>query len=147
MGIITLSNSTPITFVTPADPNGTTSTTGVMMGLAVKIIPAFSGRVKITVIGNLTNSTGTAGNGAKAQIRWGVGAAPTNAAALAGTAVGSMLSSVLERATANDLRTFAAVAVITGLAIGVECWSDVSLGAIVAGTALAKNLTVIMEEL
>jgi len=147
MAIITFSNSTPLTVATPADPTGTTNTTGVMMGLGVLITPAFSGRIKMTVTGNLTNSTGTAGNGAKTQLRYGTGTAPANAAALTGTAVGSVLTSVLERATANDLQPFSAVYVVTGQALGAACWVDISLAAVVAGTALVKNLTVVLEEI
>lgn len=147
MAIITFSNSTPVYQATPADPNGTTSTTGVMMGLAGSLTPAISGRVFVCVTGNLTNPTGTAGNGAKAQIRYGTGTAPTNGVAFTGTAVGSLQQSVLERATANDLQTFAVMCIVQGLAIGTPVWLDISLGAVAAGTALAKNLTVCAMEI
>lgn len=147
MALITFSNSSPVYQATPADPNATTSTVGVMMGLAATITPQFSGRLFICVNGNLTNSTAAAGNGAKVQIRYGTGAAPANAAALTGTAVGSLQQSVLERATANDFQTFCVVSFVTGLVIGTPIWFDISLGALVAGTALAKNLNVSAMEI
>lgn len=132
---------------TPADPTGTASTTGVMMGLAVAITPVYTGNIYVHICGNLTNSTATAGDGAKAQIRMGTGAAPANAAALVGTAYGSVVSSVLERAVASDLQPFCACAIVTGLTISAPYWIDISLTAIVGGTALAKNLSVTAFEL
>lgn len=147
MAIITFSPNTPAVQSTPADPNGTASTAGVMMGLAVSLTPQFSGRLLIFINGNLTNSTATAGDGAKAQIRYGTGVAPVNAAALAGTAVGSIQTSVLERATASDLQPFALTALVTGLTLGAAVWMDISLAAIVGGTGIAKNLSVTAVEI
>lgn len=144
--MILINADSPLTQTQPADPTGTTNTTGVHMGLAATITPLYTGRVKATVTGNLTNSTATAGDGAKAQLRWGTGAAPANGAALTGNAVGSIQQSVLERATANDLQTFCLIYVITGLTKGTQIWVDLMLAAIVGGTALAKNLNVILEE-
>lgn len=131
----------------PADPTGTTDTTGKMMGLAVAFTPNVTGRVLILVTGNLTNSTATAGDGAKAQIRYGTGAAPANAAALTGTAIGSILTSVLERATASDLQPLCLVGVASGLTVGTQIWVDLGLAAIVGGTGQVKNLNVVIIEL
>lgn len=147
MAIITFSNTTPVYQATPADPTGTTNTTGVMMGLAGSITPAVSGRLLICINGNLTNSAGTAGNGAKTQIRYGTGAAPSNGAALTGTACGSLQQSVLERAVANDLQTFCVLCIVPNLPIGTPIWIDLSLAAVSAGTALAKSLNVMAMEL
>lgn len=145
MGIVN-SASSPATMSTPADPTGTTDTTGKMMGLAGTVTPTATGRILILITGNLTNSTAAAGDGAKAQITYGTGTAPTNGAALTGTAIGSIQSSVLERATANDLQTFSLAAMVTGLALGTAVWIDIRLAAIVGGTALAKNITIIALE-
>jgi hypothetical protein len=147
MGIITFSPNTPIYQATPADPTGTTNTTGLMMGLAGVTTPLFSGRLLIMVAGNLTNNTGTAGNGAKAQIRYGTGAAPTNGGALAGTTAGGFVSAVLMRATASDPVPFALHAIVTGLTIGADYWIDLALAAIVAGTGQAKNLSISVTEI
>lgn len=147
MAILTFSPNTPAVQITPADPTGTANTSGLMMGLALPITPQFSGRLLIHVTGNLTNSTATAGDGAKTQIRYGTGSAPANGGALAGTAVGSLQTSVLERATANDLQTFSMSALVTGLTLGTPVWVDISLAAVVAGTALAKNVNAIAIEI
>jgi hypothetical protein len=147
MAIVTFANTTPIYQATPTDPAGTTNTTGVMLGLGAIITPQYSGRVIIFVSGNLTNSTGTAGNGAKVQIRYGTGTAPAAGAALTGTAQGSMQQSVLERAVANDLQTFGLHTFVTGLIVGTPIWFDLSIAAVAAGTALAKSINVSAMEI
>src|SRR5438309_1082651 len=70
---------------TPADPTGTTDTTGKMMGLAIAVTPLVTGRLKIFVSGSAANNT--INDGAAVQIRYGTGTAPVNGAALTGTAV------------------------------------------------------------
>jgi hypothetical protein len=147
MALITFSNTTPLYQATPADPAGTTNTTGVMLGLGASITPQFSGRLMVFISGNLTNSTGTAGNGAKVQIRYGTGSAPAAGAALTGTAQGSTQQSVLERAVANDLQTFCLQTAITGLSVSTPVWFDLSIAAVAAGTALAKSLNVSAMEI
>ncbi len=134
-----------ISIATPADPTGTTNTTGLMAGLAATITPAFSGRVNIEVVGNGTNSGATAGQGVKAQIRYGTGTAPTNAAALTGTTSGSMVTVTLERATA-DLNAIALVGQASGLTLGTAYWIDVAQAAVTSGTGQLKNLTVRVTE-
>ena len=74
----------------PANPTGTSNTTGLMMGLAGAITPAFTGRVFFSISGSIGSNTTTAGRGAKTQMRFGTGAAPANAAALTGTSIGSI---------------------------------------------------------
>lgn len=146
MGIVNSSGS-PATQSSPADPTGTTDTTGKMMGLAGTITPLVTGRIAISITGTLTNSTGTAGNGAKAQITYGTGTAPTNGANLTGTAVGSIQTSILERATANDLQPFSLFAIVTGLTTGVAVWLDIRLAAVSAGTGLCKNINIVAFEI
>jgi hypothetical protein len=141
-GSVVAAGSNATSQSTPADPTGTTDTTGKMMGLAGAITPASTGRVLIIISGNLTNSTATAGDGAKAQITYGTGTAPVNGAALTGTAVGNIVSSVLERATAGDLQAFTCQAVVSGLTIGTALWLDIRLAAIVGGTGQAKNISI-----
>jgi hypothetical protein len=147
MAVIQVSSYTPVYTSAPSDPTGTTDTTGKMMGLAGAFTPQFSGRALIFITGNLTNSTAAAGDGAKAQITYGTGTAPVNGAALTGTAVGSIQSSVLERATASDLQTFSLVALVTGLTVGTAIWLDIRLAAIVGGTALCKNINIVAIEI
>src|SRR5690242_15711692 len=75
---------------TPTNPTGTSSTTGVMMGLAGSVTPKFSGRVQVTMSGDCFS--GTIADGANIQMRYGTGTAPSNAGALAGTTIGSAVS-------------------------------------------------------
>jgi hypothetical protein len=132
---------------TPADPTGNATTTLTMMGLAGTFTPVRSGRMYLSISGNLTNSTATAGDGARAQLSYGTGSAPANAAALTGTQVGAIVTSVLERATASDLQGFSVQWVLTGLTIGTTYWYDLALSAVVGGTGQAKNLTMVDFEL
>src|SRR5216684_3716471 len=74
---------------TPGDPTLTASTTGVMMGLATTITPVKSGKLLILVSGDCTDSV--ISDGCSMQIRFGTGTAPTNGAALTGTAAGSVV--------------------------------------------------------
>lgn len=127
----------------PAAPTGTTDTTGKMMGLAGSITPTTTGRVVVAISGNLSNSTGAAGNGAQARMRYGTGSAPANGAALTGTTFGSAFESmVLERATASDPYPFCLVGLITGLTLNTAIWLDVQLAAISGGTATLGNLSI-----
>lgn len=132
---------------TPAAPAGTANTTGLHMGLAGTLTPQVTGRVLVIVSGNMSNSTAAAGNGAKAQIRYGTGAAPANAAALTGTAMGNIVSTILERATASDPLGFTVIGVVSGLVLGTAYWLDLSLAAVVAGTAILTNLSIVAIEL
>lgn len=132
---------------TPANPTGTTNTTGVMAGLAGSITPTQTGRVLAIISGNMSNSTAAAGDGCKTQIRFGTGAAPANGAALTGTAVGNIVSMLLERATASDPFPFSVQAIVTGLTIGTTYWFDLSEAAVAAGTGILTNLSVSLIEL
>jgi hypothetical protein len=131
---------------TPGDPTGTTDTTGKMAGLAGTFTPARSGNVLIAAFGNMTNSTASAGNGAKAQLRYGTGSAPANAAALTGTTAGNMVTGTLMRA-ASDLVPFAIASIVTGLTLGTAYWLDLAEVALAGGTGQLKNLTLIAFEL
>ena len=131
---------------TPGDPAGISSTSGLMAGLAGSITPESLGRVCIIISGNLTNSAGAIGDGAKVRIRYGTGAAPANADALTGTAIGNMVTSVLEEAV-SDLQAFSCQAIITGLTIGTAYWIDLAVAAVVGGSAEVKNLSISAFEL
>lgn len=125
----------------PSDPTGTSNTSGLMMGLAGSITPVRTSRIMIIISGNLTNSTATAGNGAKTAIRYGTGSAPANASALTGTQLGNIVSSILERNT-SDLQPFSIQGIASGLTPGTAYWIDTSVAAIVAGTGQIKNLSI-----
>jgi hypothetical protein len=126
----------------PANPTGTTNTTGLMMGLAGSITPAFSGRIFVSISGSIGSNTTTAGRGAKTQIRFGTGSAPANAAALTGTAVGSLEQWLSFGTTANIKSPFCCTAVITALTLGTAYWLDLGLAAITGDTAVVTDLSI-----
>lgn len=127
----------------PADPTGTADTTGVMMGLAGTITPTISGRILITVTGTMFNPTAIA-DGAKVQIRTGIGAAPANGDALTGTAAGSLQQYIA--ATVLEKAPFSVTAIVSGLTLNVARWIDVSLAAITGGTATITDLSLSAAE-
>ena len=125
-------------------PTGTTSLTGVMMGLAGTITPVVSGKVHISVCGDIAQNT--ASDGANVQLRTGTGAAPTNGAALTGTTRGSLIkqnnvSAVVEKVP------FCLIWTVTGLALGTAVWIDVGLAATTGGTATIADVDIVADEL
>lgn len=129
----------------PANPTGTASLVGVMMGLAGIITPNVTGVVLLVLTGNLTNASATAGDGARARLRHGTGTAPANGDALTGTADGAAVDAVLPTAAALPI-PFSLTARLTGLLVGTPYWLDISLAALVAGTAEASNLALVAVE-
>lgn len=127
---------------TPANPTGTTNTSGLMMGLAQLFTPGFSTRIKVDIVGMMANST--INDGATVQIRYGTGSAPANAAALTGTAIGAAQS--FTSLVAAGKSGFCLTAIITGLTLATQYWLDVSLAAITGGTATITNITVTAHE-
>lgn len=126
----------------PADPTGTNNTTGLMMGLAGSITLAFSGRVLVMLSADIANNTGT--DGAKAQLYFGTGAAPANAAALTGTTIGGLVNFTL--ALAAQRVPIALQGVVTGLTVGSTYWFDASLAAVTGGTANLRNVSLTVVE-
>ena len=138
-----LSTKGAITTSTPADPAGTTSTTGVMMGLAGAITPLTSTRVLVTISGQISNNT--VNDGVTVALRTGTGGAPTNGAALTGTVQGASQTFTALIAAQKD--GFSISAIVTGLTIGTAIWIDASLAAITAGTATLTNTTITANEI
>lgn len=128
---------------TPSNPTATTSTTGVMMGLAGSITPTKSGKVVFAVIGSISNNTAT--RGSFIVLRYGTGTAPTNAAAATGTVVGN--GSFHNTAAANLTVPFYAGGIVTGLTPGTAYWLDVQLGSLVGGTSAIWSPTIMAFEL
>jgi hypothetical protein len=127
---------------TNQSPAGTTSATGVMMGLAVQITPASSGRVLFLVSG-----TGrlTAAGFWTVSLRQGSGTPPINGAALSGTVIGTQSGNV---EAASHVAPMAIGGVITGLTVGTPVWEDISLAASSGGgTATAEGVTISAVEL
>lgn len=126
------------TQASPANPTGTTDTTGVMMGLGGVITPTVTGRILVTVCGTIFNPTAIA-DGAKVQLRTGTGTAPANGDALAGTAAGGLQQYVA--ATVAEKAPFSVTAIVSGLTLNAARWIDVSLAAITGGTATITDLS------
>ena len=135
----------------PADKSSTTSTTGVMLGLAGSITPANSGQVLIIISGDMDNSG--AGNGTQVRIRYGTGTAPANGAALTGTTAGTLQKYVNGDATGIGVTfipgrvPFSVNAIVPNLAITTAYWVDLEFGAITGGTARVRDVSMSIVEL
>ena len=137
-------NKTTTTYqATPADPSTTTSTTGVMMGLAGSITPAYSGTIMIVISGDIDNNGNN--NGAQVQIRYGTGSAPANAAALTGTTTGSLVKFAENNSSIRA--PFHLNSIVTGLTTGTAYWIDVSLASITGGTSRIRDISISVVEL
>jgi hypothetical protein len=126
-----------------ASPTGTTSTTGVHMGVGLTVAPTKTGNVMVMVSGMMGNNTN--GGGAVAGLRYGTGTAPANAATLTGTAIASNQS--YTSAASTDPSGFAISKTLTGLTVGTTYWFDLSLAAITAGTASATGVNMSVIEI
>lgn len=109
----------------PADPTGTVSTTGVMMGLGASwtITPAMTGRVVWIVQGDLEVST--ANTTAQVKIAFGTGSAPANGAAPTGTIWGTPIN--VAPANSPSQQPFSMAALHPGLTVGTAYWLDLIL--------------------
>lgn len=124
----------------PANPTGTTSTTGKMMGLKGNLSPTSSGAYLIIISGYIINTR--ANTSGSIQIYTGTGSAPNNAATLTGTTQGTELTATVATANSEDV-PFSVNAVVTGLTVGTTYWLDISLASSnAAGTASVKSLSV-----
>ncbi len=126
---------------TPADPSSTTNSTGVMMGLAGSITPTISGKVMITISGDMKN--GTNNGNSVTHIRYGTGTAPTNGNALTGTVAGALVN--MTAAATNQRVPFSCNAIVT-LTVGTTYWIDLGLKA-ASGTAFVQNISISVVEL
>ena len=123
----------------PANPTGTVSGSGVMMGLGgtCKITPATTGRIKVEFVGTTFNNTASANN--NIAFRYGTGAAPANAAAPSGTVLGTALV-VTTLAAITGTTPFVIGGIVTGLTVGTAYWFDLVI-ATTAGTGSVNNLS------
>ena len=132
---------------TNLDPSGTTSTTGVMMGLAVAFTPRVTGRMMAFMSGQCTNGTGD--NGFSLALRYGIGSAPANGNALTGTIIGATVDGstiVSGSGTGTPVMPCSHQGAATGLTVGTAYWIDTSLAALVGGTATMSNVNVTVIE-
>jgi hypothetical protein len=129
-----------VTFkATAANPTGTTSAAGVMMGLGTtfKITPTKSGRV-LFIIGLNVSAATVAGVTVSVQGLYGTGTAPSNGVAQTGT--------VFDGARANTIPTIGGLCdtVVTGFATGLtlstQVWFDIWMSSDGTHTATALNI-------
>lgn len=126
------------------NPTGTTSTAvGVMMGLGgvFKITPVYSTRVHVTIFGVARSSVISTNT---MQLYFGTGTAPTNGAAITGTALGSPQLATVPVASGSTPYSF--MWILTGLTPGTAYWFDVSVQQGNAGTgSILNNSATVME--
>lgn len=131
-----LSSANPSTTLQTSvtNPTGTTSATGVMMGMGgtCKITPSSTGRVQVWFIGDDSN---TSINTDTRTVRYGTGTAPANAAALTGTSFGNN-TQVISTAAAPYSFHLGGIAFLT---VGTAYWFDMGLGTN-GGTASLTNV-------
>ena len=118
-----------------------------MMGLSASIIPTLTGRIFITVSGDLDN-TGANGRGVAVQIRTGTGIPPINGAALTGNTQGSTNPVIFFNSNNGQRAPFSLNAIQSGLTLNTAVWIDISLASNGgAGTARARNISMSIIEL
>ncbi len=132
-----------------ATPTGNVSTTEKAMGLGLvsgfTITPQVTGNVVVWIGGTALNST-AAGDGTTITGRYGTGTAPSNAATSGlGTAFGTPQRFVAS--TTAGQQGFIVMGRITGLALNVAVWFDLSLLAITAGGSSVKDVQIIVFEI
>lgn len=116
---------TPVTAANPAAPATTVSTSAVMAGLAVAATPSTSGKLLVIISGVAGTQTGAVV--CTVSARYGTGTAPTNGAAVTGTA--SPQGTVQCRAPAaatTPATPFTLMFVVSGLTIGTAYWFDLT---------------------
>lgn len=128
----------------PSNPTGTTSSTGVMMGVGTtSITPANTGFVEFNISGNVTNSIGGADT-AVIILRVGTGTAPVHGASPTGSIIQTQTINVSNN---SYLSTFNVGAIEGGLTKSDAYWADIELASPVGGTATISNLIVSEKEL
>lgn len=146
--VISAANLFAQTSTLQSNPTGTASTVAfVMMGLGLtptSITPTTTGRVLITINGDIFNATAIA-DGAAVQIRYGTGTAPTNGAAVTGTACGAAVKYIAST-TAGKV-PFSISCIATGLALATPVWIDAGLEALVGGTGAINDVNITANEI
>ena len=121
----------------------TLSPSTVMMGLAVSYTPQRSGVLIVSMRGSVTNNT--ANEGAIVQMCYGNAAAPANGDLVKGTLFGKPYA--LSAASQSLAYPFYLCSIISNVGVGVPLWFDLSLCAVLGGTAQVSNVEVTVEEI
>ena len=123
------------------NPAGTTSTSGVMMGIgsSCAITPSRSGRAWVFITGLMTNNA--ANGGGELSIRTGQGAPPTNGAAPSGTGISPNNIGIVNNAnTAGTQIPFSTIGETSAMTVGTTQWFDLDLFAVNSGTVSLANV-------
>lgn len=138
-------SSTVVSIVAPSNPTGTASTSSVYMGLgrspySFLITPSSSGKVFVTIIGNMVNSV--AGGGVAAGAAYGTGVAPANGGPNnTGTSFTGAIFRTGAAWGANQATPFAMSGALSGLTPGTPIWVDIAIQAMSGGTAALTGLS------
>jgi len=132
-------------------PLGTTSLTGVMMGLGANgyiYTPTLSGNIKIWISGGANNNI--TGDGINGSGHYGSGPAPANGVAATGTtfAINAQqgISWSVNPVTSLVGYQFLMVDKITGLIVRTPYWFDIAIKAVTGGTAGIQGIRMMIEE-
>lgn len=123
-----------------ASKNNSSNGSITMLGIAGAITPGKTGTIMITIAGYITAGSSSYTNGF--QIYTGTGSAPTNGAAVTGTARGSQSSANQDIAGAVP---FALVALVTGLTPATAYWIDIGATVNSAVTSTYNGCVVTVE--
>lgn len=119
----------------PANPTGTSDTADYhMMGLAGAFTPRYSGKIHLTIQGNINNNKAGGGGGVLAVIRYGTGTPPGNGDAITGTGCGSV--AILQSSPSGTfVQPVTLVCDFHGATTDTDWWYDVALKSDVSDTA------------
>lgn len=110
----------------PSNPTATSSTSLKMMGLAVAFTPTNQAPQVLVIITGVA-ATATAAQAVTVGGRYGTGAAPANAAAVAGTRFGAAADPVIGPAAGIAAGIPFTLAAVLTLAPGVAYWFDLAV--------------------
>ena len=120
---------------TPSNPTSTSSTVGVMAGLAGTFAPRITGNALVFVNGTAANSNQN--RGCIVALRYGIGTGPANSTALSGTVVGNTNGQTMTSPVSGSFEPFAITGYVTGLTPGTTYWLDASQASTTASTSCA----------
>lgn len=128
---------------TPENPTATASAEYVMMGLAAELTPIRSGNVMVIISGDVSSSVDD--GACQLAICAGLGVAPSNGEAFAGTQQGA--APVLFIKQADERLPFTCNAVVTGLPLNTPAWIDLTLQTFNGGFSSLQNISISAVEL
>jgi hypothetical protein len=132
-----------------ATPTQTSSSTGVMMGLAGTITPTAGGKVEMKVCGDITTNTNNISAFVQLRVSSVAGqTAPSNGAALSGTTKSSLIKFSGNTVDTVLVSPFCVIGTVTGLTVGSAYWIDVELKSSSSGGNVAiADVDIVADEL